>query len=173
MKAKLLKLTRGFFLPLLSFLAVNAIAQIRAYENFEYLVGTDYQGVAGSGVGWAGPWSGQKGGTSPGSGFHKIVAGNLEGEIGATGTMGGQWVDSYRDLATPYVNNAGNVAWIGFTYKSGSYGGYSGAAFFSDNVENLYVGNIYNFAGIGYCYQDAACEGQTGDALASTLTGDV
>ncbi|TAE36312.1 MAG: T9SS C-terminal target domain-containing protein, partial [Sphingobacteriales bacterium] len=148
---------------------------IRSYENFEYPVGADYQGVAGSGIGWASPWSGKRDLPAIGGGFHKIVAGNLEGEIGATGTIGGQWVDSYRDLASPYVNNPGNVVWIGFTYKSGSNTGYSGAAFFFDNYENLYVGSLPNdgLACISDCYQNVECLGNPYVATGVTLTGDV
>jgi hypothetical protein len=171
MKTNLLKMAIGAFFSLAMLSAANVNAQITAYDNFEYPVGATYQGVAGSGMGWAGPWDGQKEGTANGGGFHNAIAGNLEGTIGVTGAIGGQWVDSYRDLAVPMVNNPGEVVWIGFTYKGGKPGTGTGAAFFWGGTENVYLGRVDNdVIGIGNCYQDAACAGPRADANGIVLS---
>jgi hypothetical protein len=174
MKTNLLKVAGGLCFSLALLGTANVQAQTKAYENFQYTVGTDFRGVAGSGIGWAGPWDSSKDGVtiSP-NGFHNIVAGNLEGAIGATGTNGGQWVDSFRDLNDPVANEVGNVLWVGFTWKSGKSTSGGGATFFWGNAENLYLGRLPGgVIGIGNCWQDAACTGPQADAAGLVSVSD-
>jgi hypothetical protein len=179
MKTNLLKMAIGAFFSLAMLSAANVNAQITAYENFEYPLNSDYVGLSGSGSGWAGPWDHAKEGTVdayPGRvRFAKAIAGNLEGSIGLTGTLGGQWVDNYRDLATPFVNEPGSSVWIGFTYINGKPGKGYGTAYFWGGNETLYIGALPgDVAGIGNCYQDAACLGPIADApsLSGILTAN-
>jgi hypothetical protein len=178
MKTKLLKWTMGIFFSLALLISENVCAQTRAYENFQYPVGTDYQQVAGSGEGWAGTWTGKSDGSANvGGGFHQVVAGNLEGTLGESGAMGGQWVDSYRDISTPAINNAGNDLWAAFSAKNYDPSTTIAMTYFSsisgNANENLYIGTLpEDYIGIGNCFQDAACKGPRADAPGITLTSD-
>ena len=167
MKIKLLTLTAGigFSLCLLNTIKVNA--QIRAYENFEYGVSSNYIGQNG-GLGWANSWY-----SNGGSLFSNIIEGNLEGAIGATGVVGGQWTSAFRQLSTPWINTAGNVLWTAFTFKSNSPLGASGAAYFSGNYEHLYFGRLPgDLIGLGSVYQNPACIDPNSDAYGTVLTSD-
>lgn len=174
MKTNLLKIAGGVLFSLVTLTSASVNGQITAYEHFEYPVGTEYHLVAGSGIGWAGPWDGQKeGASSVGAGYHTIQAGNIEGTIGATGTIGGQWVDSWRDLSTVFPNVVGTDVWIAFTHKNNRPGKGSGATFFWGASENIYLGTLPgDFIGIGNCYQDEACVGTRADAPGIVFTTD-
>jgi hypothetical protein len=177
MKTNLLKIAGGMLFSLAMLSVSNVSAQIKATENFEYTVGTDYQlSTQTSGIGWMAPWSGKDGGVQAvGGGFHQVIAGNLEGDaagqLGASGAMGGQWVNSYRQLATPAVNIAGTSIWASYTGKNvpttnmGLVFKSSINASPGQSAENLYIGTLPgDFIGIGNCYQDAACTGPRADA---------
>ena len=172
MKIKLLPLTVCMFFSLALLTTVKVNAQIRAYENFEYPVGASYIGLTGSGSGWAGPW--YKGLGIIDSLFSDIIEGNLEGEIGATGALGGLWVSGYRNLSDPFINTPNNVVWMGFTHKSNTiYTRASGLGLFNGNAEVLYLGRVPgDYIGIGNCYQDADCLGPMADAHGSVLCTD-
>ena len=160
---------------LVTLTSASVNGQIKAYEHFSYPAGTEYQLVSGSGIGWAGPWDGQKSGpSSVGGGYHIIQAGNIEGTIGATGTIGGQWVESWRDLSTVFPNDVvGADLWIAFTHQNNRPGKGSGSTFFWGNDENIYLGTLPgDFIGIGNCYQDEACVGTRADAPGIVLTTD-
>ena len=177
MKTNLLKIAGGVFFSLALLTSAQVNAQINAYENFEYPVGTSWFHVGGNGSGWAGPWDGTKVGPdavgTPGAGYHMVIAGNLEGNIGATAAHGGQWVEAFRDLATPWPNVQGTDLWVAFTHKNNDPGKGSGGTFFWGGSENLYLGRLPNdFIGIGNCWQDAMCTGPQADAPGIVLATD-
>ena len=169
MKIKLLPLTICivFYLALLS--TINVKAQIRAYENFEYAVGTSYLGQPGSGFGWVNSWY-----KRPGDSYQlytNIIAGNLEGEIGATCAVGGE-SSAYRNLSTPWTNVPGNILWTAYTHKNNGYG-LSGAAYYSGYNENLYFGNCPNgYIGLVNVFDDPACLNPVLEVYGNVLSTD-
>jgi len=137
-------------LSLFTLLQFTAAAQVKVYENFEYTAGENLSTQNG-GVGFSGPWDGQKDGTAAGGGTAVINAANLDGNtLGGSADLGGQWTERYRELNGTINNTAGTSLWVAFSYKVAAAQEYSGLSLFNGTAEHLYIGRVNNdFIGLG------------------------
>jgi len=144
MKSTLLKLNTSLFIALSLLISFTSKAQVKVYENFEYTAGENLSTQNG-GLGFSGPWDGEKNGTLPGGGTGIINAANLDGNtLGGSADIGGQWAERYRDLNTAIPNAAGTSIWVAFSYKVTAAQEYSGLSLFDGTAEHLYIGRSDN-----------------------------
>ena len=140
MKSTLQKLSKITFIALFILFSFTLQAQVKVYENFEYTAGQNLSTQNG-GLGFSGPWDGDKNGTLPGGGTGVINAANLDGNtLGGSADLGGQWTERYRDLSTAIPNAAGTSVWVAFSYKITAAQEYSGLSLFDGGSEHLYIG---------------------------------